>query len=502
MRHSQRNLSLSLIILLLLGSGLSPVRAFQASGQTSQSQQQKAAASSQDPDPIAVTKRDKTETPTEAKEIGEGQFGTFGFPVINNKGEVAFIGRYPLATGTKGTGQAIFIKAPDGTWRIIRDTDKAANLSMPLMTFSNPRINDNGDVTFIGSLPHSAVVQNVSSDSTQGQNPGPRTKTGGVFVNTAAGLKNIVQFGQEVPRMPSIFGAFANASTNSKGTVAFIGTYSDPDGRGLFINEGDRLTIVARSGQKIAPNDESVFSEHYYPSDINERGEIAWFSRIGGPGGGGIFVKRETGIEAIAIQGQPTPIKIKAVPAKGKPAPAGGKAAPAKGKAAPAPAAYANYIGFGQIPPSINDKGDVAFVGFYDGPDAGRGLFIKEGQTPVKLLLKSGDNITGTTYNFTSFNNPSINNRGEIAFIGQYGGRSRGIFLKTAKGVETVALYEQKIPGGGEDELFNNFTQPSLNDRGEVVFYAQLRNGHVGIFIKDASGLRQLVMRGDKMPIK
>ena len=81
-------------------------------------------------------------------------------------------------------------------------------------------------------------------------------------------------------------------------------------------------------------------------------------------------------------------------------------------------------------------------------------------------------------------------------------GRAQGIFVKTAKGIETVALLDQKIPGGkGEFEVFNNFTQPSINDKGEVVFYGQIKNSDVGIFYRDEKGvLHTLVKRGDKMP--
>jgi len=270
--------------------------------------------------------------------------------------------------------------------------------------------------------------------------------------------------------MPSRFSGFANVSSSAKGVIAFIGTYSDPDGKGLFVYDEGGLTLVVRSGQKIAPGATEVFSEHYYPSTVNERGEIAFFARISG--GGGVFLKSAAGVEAVAIQGKASPI------------------------------AGANYLGFGNRAPALSDNGEVVFAGFYDGPNAGRGLFIKSPGRPVSVVAKTGDPILGSAATLTDFLTPAINGRGEIAFYGNYGGRNRGIFLKTAKGIEAVALMEQQVPGAEKGEIFNNFTAPALGERGEVIFYAQYKSGATGIFIKDAAGLKPLVVRGDKVPVK
>ncbi|MGH9800236.1 MAG: DUF7453 family protein, partial [Blastocatellia bacterium] len=103
---------------------------------------------------------------------------------------------------------------------------------------------------------------------------------------------------------------------------------------------------------------------------------------------------------------------------------------------------------------------------------------------------------------FEDFLSPAVNSRGDVAFVGNFSGKNRGMFIKTAKGIEAIALMEQKIPGSkNEFEIFNNFQQPSINDRGEVVFYAQLKNSDVALFHRDEKGvLHTLVRRGDKMP--
>ncbi len=101
--------------------------------------------------------------------------------------------------------------------------------------------------------------------------------------------------------------------------------------------------------------------------------------------------------------------------------------------------------------------------------------------------------------------NISLNDQGDVAFSATYAGRSRGVFIKSAKGIEPVALLDQRIPGGEKEEVFNHFTQPDINSRGEVVFYAQWRTPKtgvdVGVFWRDAQGnLKLLFKRGDMMP--
>lgn len=422
-------------------------------------------------EPVAVTERSGRDNIGNTKELTSEDFGNFRFPVINNKGEIAFLALYRNPGAHNNAGQAIFVRQADGSWKITREGEKASNLPEGIFGFAVPSFNDNGDLTFYSTFGSAAAAHAapVAGDPNDPVSNVSVARNGALYLKTAQGLKSLVKLGDEVPNMPSHFSGFANPSTNSKGVTAFIGTYSDPDGRGLFMVEGGKLRLVIRSGQKVGGEIEGTYSEHYYPAPINERNEIAFMQRIGEKSG--IFVARPSGVESIAFVGNPSPIK------------------------------GANYLGFGNRAPSLNDKGEVAFSAFYDGPEAGRGLFFK-GEGPTKVIAKSGDKAGDAGGNFTDFLSPAVNSRGDIAFIGKMGGRQQGMFIKTAKGIETIALVDQKIPGGkGELEVFNNFTQPSINDRGEVVFYGQIKNAEVAIFHRDEKGvLHTLVKRGDKMP--
>src|SRR5262249_29498498 len=281
--------------------------------------------------------------------------------------EIAFIGRFSSSTTKSGSDQAVFVRKADGSWKVIRRGEKASNQAEPISSFGTlPGFNDNGDLTFIAEFepvaakpaPVATPVDPLGPSGDQHQAP---LMNKSLFIRTADGLKSLVKLGDEVPLMPSHFSGFANASTNSKGVTAFIGTYSDPDGRGLFLIEDGKMRLIVRSGQKtgITGQPDDAYSEHFYPSKINERNEVAFMERIGDRSG--IFVSRTSGVELVAITGKPSPIKD------------------------------ANYLGFGNRTPSISNKGEVAFVGFFDGPNAGRGLFFKPASGPVQLLVRDGD---------------------------------------------------------------------------------------------------------------
>lgn len=452
---------LAIFFSLVLGVGLVGLNICGVGAQQKPDSQQRPV---KEDEPVAITPKVVREKAPEAKPIVSDQFANFRFPMINNKGEIAFTALYSAPGAPNNSRQAIFVRAADGSWRVVREGEKTPNLPAGIQGFGTPSFNDNGELTFFGSTAAPADKAAAEHDP---NNPEPQ-RYGALFVKSANGLKSLVTLNEEVPYMPSRFSGISNPSTNSRGVTAFIGTYIDPDGRGLFMIEDGKLRLIARSGQRIGNGETGTFSEHYYPSLINERNEVAFMARVGDRSG--IFLARPQGVELLAMTGKPAPIN------------------------------QASFIGFGNRAPAVSNNGEVAFVGFFDGPENGRGLFVK-GAAGIRLVARSGDKADSGGA-FTDFLSPAINARGDIAFLAKLGGRMQGIFLKTAKGIEPVALIDQKIPGAKTElDVFNNFMQPALNDRGEVVFYGQIKNAEVAIFHRDEKGvLKVLVKRGDKMP--
>lgn len=423
----------------------------------------------QDDGPVALTPKVERSETGAIVSLGPNQLGNFGPPMINNKGDVAFIGRY-MTDKPNTLGSGFFTYRRDGTWTSIHEGDKEPNLNATIINMGTASINDDGDVTFIATVDKPVPDLRVAgSDVVVSKD----MKLSGVFTKSAKGvIKKIATIGEEVPNTPSLFLGFSNSSMNTKGVLTFIGTYTDPDGRGMFVLENGKLSLVARSGQRSPAGTDTIYSEHFYPSNINERGELAFFCRISG--GGAIMVRRPTGVEAIAVQDKPSPIP------------------------------GSNYIGFGNRSPAINNKGEVAFVGFIDGEKYGRVLFFK-GEGPAQVVARSGDTVPDTQTTFTDFSMPSVNSKGEIVFVANYAGRARGVFLKTAAGIEPIALYEKAVPGmeKGERNIFNNFINPVINENGDIVFMSQIRNNSVGIFLKKkGEPLKAISRTGDMAPFK
>lgn len=439
--------------------------------------QQPKPADPQDDEPVALTEKTKRPVAIVQPVLTADQFANFRPPYINDKGEITILGLFSYPESSSRVGQKLVVRSIDGTWRVLMGQgETSTDTKVKLDSMGLPHVNGNGDVTFVSNGPGGTPAATTAAEPTDSNDPAsfrPTISNQILYRKSGGAINGIFKMGADVPNMPSYITGISNVSSNTAGTAAFIGTYSEPDGRGLFYVADGKVNLLARSGQKIGQTETGTFSEHYYPSAINDRNEVAFLGRVGDKSG--IFVASPKGIDIIAFGGRTTPIK------------------------------GATFLGFGNRTPAINNRGDVAFIGFFDGPQSGRGIFYKPVAGPTRLLVRSGDGIPGTNWNLTDFSGVSINDQGDIAFSASYAGRSRGIFIRTAKGIEPVALHDQKIPGGERDEVFNHFTQPDINIRGEVVFYAQWRTPKtgvdVGVFWRDAQGsLKLLFKRGDQMP--
>ncbi|MEK7829664.1 MAG: hypothetical protein AAB401_01185, partial [Acidobacteriota bacterium] len=103
-------------------------------------------------EPVAITARTKVEAALESKVITPEDFGNFRFPAINNKGEIAFLALFTKPGAVNNTGQAIFVRQADGSWKITREGEKAVNLSEAIYGFSVPNFNDSGYLTFFSGF--------------------------------------------------------------------------------------------------------------------------------------------------------------------------------------------------------------------------------------------------------------------------------------------------------------------------------------------------------------
>jgi hypothetical protein len=121
---------------------------------------------------------------------------------------------------------------------------------------------------------------------------------------------------------------------------------------------------------------------------------------------------------------------------------------------------------------SLNDRGDLAFFTVLDSGDSG--IFVSSKHSTAPLVLAN--------HNLRSPQRPVINNRGEVAFMATLPNGATGIFTGPDPVLDKVVAPGDTIDGVVVDAL--DFFR-GLNDRGQIVFTAQGRDGVQRLFRAD-----------------
>src|SRR5262249_15895350 len=111
--------------------------------------QKPAQPTQKDDEPVAITERSIVERNIESRKLASDEFGNFRQPIINNKGEIAFISFFSAPGSKLGYSQSIFVRGADGSWKVTKEGEKATNLSKGIYGFVGLlAFNDKGDLTF------------------------------------------------------------------------------------------------------------------------------------------------------------------------------------------------------------------------------------------------------------------------------------------------------------------------------------------------------------------
>lgn len=417
-------------------------------------------------------------------------FRTFGTPVINASGEIAF----SAALNILGSDER-------GIWRgdlagnlrqIARQGDQAPGTpaGVTFTFFNDPVINSAGQVAFVAGL--------------TGSGPGGPAVFG-IFATDDSGNVNLIMLGgSRAPETPPGV-VFSGISTNvpvmnSAGDVAFLATVAGPgvdfgNDTGIWSTDGNGiLNLVAREGDQ-APDTlaGTVFDVVTQPV-INAAGTVAFRGRLRGPG---ITGANSTGIWA--TDGMSTASLIVRA----------GDAAPVT----PAGVVFAQVLGIADI----NAAGEIAFDGILRGPDVTpaniSGIFVADIVGNLRLVVRRGDPAPGTPPGvaFGGFETPVINAAGNIAVRGTLVGP--GISLENGSGVwgpdepgslRLVARAGDPAPGTPAGTVFRSAGTPVVNATGGVAFLGLLTGPDVtpdnftGFWGPDEEGnLGLIVRKGD-----
>lgn len=263
---------------------------------------------------------------------------------------------------------------------------------------AEPSVNDEGDVAFISRM---------------GNDPNEIYVHG--FFGGMTTISRITAGGDEL-------GLDSNPLISNNGTVTFLGTAPE-NVRGVYQGTGVGVTTLADS------NGDATFFQQ--PS-VNNFGEVAYIGFNTGvsgiyfasPGGGSVLIEDANGPRS----------------------------------------------SFG--PPVLNDEADVAYTAFRD--SGGSGIIVDDSGTGI-VEFYTTDHAEG----FLGFGDPAINLFG-ATFIGVDSSGDVGIFYATSDTIETIAH---------EDDGFSNLSQPAITKNGEIVYVGQGAGFSKGIYYDLGPGL-------------
>ena len=148
---------------------------------------------------------------------------------------------------------------------------------------------------------------------------------------------------------------------------------------------------------------------------------------------------------------------------------------------------------------AFNDSGAIAFVGRVERGKVPRALLLVSAGVHKKVLGVGEPTPVGGQ--FAQFTSPSLNSAGEIVFEGTiHGGRSpSGIFVASKSGVRKLVAVGDTSPLGG---IFKDLALPMINDHGTVLFWAGLEGAQVlsGLFLASQGAIEKVAARGDPAP--
>ena len=108
--------------------------------------------------------------------------------------------------------------------------------------------------------------------------------------------------------------------------------------------------------------------------------------------------------------------------------------------------------------------------------------------TVVKIAL-SGDSAPNLVGTIGGGNNPVLSNSGVVAFTTLTLNNERAILTGSGGGLTTIASTHDFAPGPGPASRFLQFSDPAINARGAIAFFAPSISGQSGIYFADGSGL-------------
>ena len=316
----------------------------------------------------------------------------------------------------------------------------------------------------------------------------------------------VVLSGQPAPGAPqgTAFSTFANPVINQAGDIAFNATLGSSDGAesfGVWAASGSSLRKVVHSGEPAEGFPTGYVYGRPSSSAIDEQGRVAFTSPIvkpesagsieGVPYSEGFGTLRRvadgpSALTSLAFGGTGK-LAFKSVPLEAGVAPAvyadvSGVATKVLGQGDPAPG-HPGYVIKEVDAPVINDSGLVLMSTLLEGalqPKQIRQIYKLDGDV-LAPLIEFGKNYPGLEpgASFSSVGPPTVNNSGEVLFLGGAGGgasgSSVGMFRYSGGTINQVMRYNLSPSNPTPGPRFSGTEYFRINGAGEATFTAIIR---------------------------
>lgn len=396
--------------------------------------------------------------------------GLFGVPVLNAAGQVAYWGR--LAPGAAG----VTTDNDEGFWLngalVAREGSQApgvpAGTVFGSLVFAGRMLSDGGQLIFTAPLRPGAG--------------GGTTTDGSIWRGTTL----IARQGSQAPGVPSgaIFSGWEAPASSTAGHVVFRGRLAS--GAGGVTTDNDLgiwrdSTLIARQGAQAPGLPSGALLLGFFTPTVSAAGQVAYTATLQ-QGTGGVTSNDDQGLwrDNVLVA--------------------------RKGQQAPGTATGAVFSSFsGTV--ALNDVGQVAYLGILQSGAGGVTSDNNQGiWRDATLVAREGSQAPGapTGAVFNGFAGTiQINGGGQVLFsAGLRLGNGGVTDLNNAglwRDTTLVAREGAQAPGTPTGATFSFLNSPSLNDNGQVAFLGLLRAGEGGVSAGNDSGLWIVGSNGDAL---
>jgi hypothetical protein len=403
-------------------------------------------------------------------------FRDFGNATLNDAGVVAFRGRL-AGPGTSDNSSWSAWSEGGGALHLLARSGQPAPFGGAFSdNIVTPQLNNVGQSLFWADIAGGTLYLEHNGTFTRLAGPGMQ----------AAGAPAGVTY-------RPIWAGHPTFPVNDLGQYAFVTALTGPgvvDGNrhGLWLGTGVAHQLVARAGDP-APDTEpgTVFitssSDAFAPTPaLTPDGKIAFTTRMNGPnapanGTLGIWIGTPGNLNLAVRSGAQPP---------------GGPAG--------------SFISdFGA--PVVNEAGDVAINAAVFGSGGGgfsdRGIYVHRDGALDEVVRRGQPAAGAGGAAYLEVGLPVINGSGDVAFSATITGSHRGMWKEKNRVIEPVILPTEDVPGGTPGERLVNFDESLINDRGQVAFMGETNFGRVGVWAEDISGvLQKIVMEGETIEFR